>query len=606
MTLDELAAKFRGPAKRAGHRLMVFCSSHEDTSRQSLALSQSADGKLLAHCYAGCATETILAAVGLRITDLFPDRATGNGHAHPRTRELVATYDYTDGAGELIFQVCRFQPKEFVQRRPDGHGGWIWNLQGIRRPLYRLPDLVEQARVYFTEGEKDADRLAALGLPATTAAGGANAWRPDYAEQLVVLGIRELVVLPDNDDPGRAYAQAVARAAHEHGLEVRVLSLPGLGPKQDISDWLDAGNTLAQLEAVVAAAAHWTGAPEPTISAPMLGIGAGTFLTRSFPDLESLVEGVLSSEGSGFIGGEEKLGKSYYATEETLCLGLALPVCGRFAVTTPRRVLFIEEEDGPRRVHSRLRALLRGHGLDPDDAALQRQLDDQILLAVWEGISLDDAAALDRLDATITRFQPAVVYLDVLRKLTLKDLNKADQAGKILAALDDLRRRYGVIFRVLHHFRKVQGFRTGRGSQELGGSFVLGAWAEQSMFFEPIGRKRDQARVEVQTKDGTPIPAFRLTFETEGPRHAPTLVRLKAEDDPDRQDADDLVFQAVATLDKTPALAGKPGVSRATITAALKRSEPTVRRALKRLEDAGRVLVIGQATKNAPLYGVNE
>src|SRR4030095_13324755 len=100
-------------------------------------------------------------------------------------------------------------------------------------------------------------------------------------------------------------------------------------------------------------------------------------------------------------------------------------------------------------------------------------------------------------------------------KVTLKDLNKAAEAGALLAILDDLRRRYNVIFRLIHHFRKQQGFRTGRGSQEIGGSFALGAGAENSLFFEPIGRKQGLVRVEVQSKDGAPVPPFRLAITTE-------------------------------------------------------------------------------------------
>jgi hypothetical protein len=53
--------------------------------------------------------------------------------------QIVATYDYTDEAGKLLFQTVRYQPKDFAQRQPDGKGGWIWNLKGARRVLYRQP-----------------------------------------------------------------------------------------------------------------------------------------------------------------------------------------------------------------------------------------------------------------------------------------------------------------------------------------------------------------------------------------------------------------------------------------------------------------------------------
>jgi hypothetical protein len=76
---------------------------------------------------------------------------------------IVATYDYRDEKGVLLFQVCRFDPKDFRPRRPDGK----LTLEGVRRVLYRLPDVLkavaEGATIYLVEGEKDADNLHRLG-----------------------------------------------------------------------------------------------------------------------------------------------------------------------------------------------------------------------------------------------------------------------------------------------------------------------------------------------------------------------------------------------------------------------------------------------------------
>jgi hypothetical protein len=192
----------------------------------------------------------------------------------------------------------------------------------------------------------------------------------------------------------------------------------------------------------------------------------------------------------------------------------------------------------------------------------------------------------------------------VLRKVTLRDLNKAAEAGALLALLDDLRRAYDAVFRVIHHYRKQQGFRTGRGSQEIGGSFVLGAWGENSLFFEPVGRKQGAVRVEAQSKDSPPQPAFRLRIEAEGPLWAPDRVRLIAEGEPDVAEADDLVFQALGSLPQTEALTGAPGVSVKALVGAVKKSEKTVRRALERLLDSDRILVTGTVSKQAKLYAV--
>jgi putative DNA primase/helicase len=155
VTLEDLTTRFRGPAKRTGNRTMVFCPGHDDVNRQSLALGQGVDGRLLVHCHAGCKTETVLDAVGLQMKDLFPSTNGRAPQPHQGPRHPVATYGYTDGAGELLYQVVRYEPKAFKQRRPDEGFGWIWNLGDVRRVLYRLPHLAEQPRVFWTEGEKE-------------------------------------------------------------------------------------------------------------------------------------------------------------------------------------------------------------------------------------------------------------------------------------------------------------------------------------------------------------------------------------------------------------------------------------------------------------------
>jgi AAA domain len=315
----------------------------------------------------------------------------------------------------------------------------------------------------------------------------------------------------------------------------------------------------------------------------------------------------MSDDGGGWIAGEEKLGKTWWAMAEAFSLATGETLAGRFRIPEVRCVVFLEEEDSPRRAHRRLRALLRGHGYDPDDPAIRATLDRQFLIEVWGGFSLDSAVMMKRLEITIDAFRPHVVYIDVLRKVTLRALKDEVQMGAILAVLDDLRRRYGVIFRIVHHYRKVQGFRTGRGSQEIGGSFVLGAWAENSIYLEPIGRKQGAVKLSVQCKDLPPTPDFTLRLEFEGPAHDPTTVRLVVAEVPQAPGAaevDELLIQALATAPTVPAKEGRGGVPIENLIAAVKKSDKTVRDGLRRLIDAGRCLVVGFATKKKKLYGV--
>jgi Protein of unknown function (DUF3987) len=155
----------------------------------------------------------------------------------------IATFDYRDSDGTLLYQVLRFPPKNFRQRRPDGSGGYIWKLTD-RRVVYRWPDLCRfpDATIFVTEGEKDADRLWSVDLCATTVAAGK--WTDECVQALMR---RDIIILQDNDDAGRKKAQEAAKLLHGVANTVRVVLLPGLPQRGDVSDWLDMGHSKEEL-----------------------------------------------------------------------------------------------------------------------------------------------------------------------------------------------------------------------------------------------------------------------------------------------------------------------------------------------------------------------
>ncbi len=233
------------------------CPAHDDR-KNSLSIGVGDDGRVLLHCFAGCTTERIVSVLGFHMFDLFPNKAGKHGRARRAEREIVATYDYRGADGALLFQVVRYADKSFRQRRPDGQGGWISNLDGVERVPYRLPELLAadpNEIVYIPEGEKDADRLSALGLVATCNPGGAGKWKDSYSE---VLRGRTVVILVDNDDAGRRHAQMVARSLALVGCVVRIVALPDLPPKGDVSDFLDKGGTLGELVRLVNSSEPYT------------------------------------------------------------------------------------------------------------------------------------------------------------------------------------------------------------------------------------------------------------------------------------------------------------------------------------------------------------
>jgi putative DNA primase/helicase len=227
--------------RQSGTGWSARCPAHDDR-HASLAIGEGEDGRALLFCHGGCELADLLRALGLTARDLFI--------GPPSRIDERIFYDYRDEGGELLFQVVRTPTpsgKTFRQRRPDGRGGWIWDVEGVRRVLYRLPELLAadpSETIFIVEGEKDADNLAHRGLVATTNPGGALKWRPEYR---AALRGRHLVILPDHDEVGRTHAADVARALSGVAASVRVMDLPGLAEHGDVSDWLSAGHTIGEL-----------------------------------------------------------------------------------------------------------------------------------------------------------------------------------------------------------------------------------------------------------------------------------------------------------------------------------------------------------------------
>ncbi len=264
--LQDLLSKFEG-VNRHGDTYQAKCPAHQD-DRASLSIGVGKSGKILLYCHAGCTPESILAAVGKKWDSLFCDS--------PPTKskpQIVQTYDYHDERGELIFQTVRYFPKDFRQRRPDGKGGYTYNLQGISPDLYRLPEVLKSDQIFIVEGEKDADNLAKLGIAATTSPMGAGKWKARYSRHLRG---KQVAIFPDNDEPGRKHTESIAKGLQGIASSVKIIELPGLQEKSDVSDWLENGGSKERLLQLVDAAVPWVsktdvaicrnGLPSPGIS----------------------------------------------------------------------------------------------------------------------------------------------------------------------------------------------------------------------------------------------------------------------------------------------------------------------------------------------------
>jgi len=327
--LSDILGRLEGHGVRpaGSDRWMAKCPAHED-GKASLQVTRGTGGNTLLVCFAGCKLEAIVDALGMTVGDLFErdERKQAKESLPEHQWKLTATYTYQNAAGEPLYRVLRrvshdSGKKTFRQERRDGDV-WRGGMDGVARVLYRLPQLSDRETaddlVFVVEGEKDADNLAELGAIATTNVGGAGKWLPQYTEQLRG---RHVVILPDNDPPGEEHAKVVAKALDGHSASVRLLALPGLPYKGDVTDWIGSGGTLEQLRALAASVS--TGACFAASSQRVQGEAADRvqlgkhILTFGVKFLDEALGGITRRD-LVLVGAKTGVGKTQCATNTAL------------------------------------------------------------------------------------------------------------------------------------------------------------------------------------------------------------------------------------------------------------------------------------------------
>ncbi len=273
--LDDFLSRLKH-VTRSANGWEACCPAHED-SRPSLSIAESPDGKILLTCHSnGCLAANIAQCCGMFASDLFPPK---QDRGRSEWGDLVKTYVYTDENGASLYEVCRF---EKIERAADGterkiktfrqrhkvDGKWVWKMTGVRRVLYRLPQILAapaDQQIFVVEGEKQVEYLDSLGLVATCNPQGAGKWQDKFSESLRG---RVVVIIPDNDPltekngevhcVGLEHAESVADSLTGKAKEVYVITLPGAEEKWGLDDWLQKGDhDLKDLEELGDSATEW-------------------------------------------------------------------------------------------------------------------------------------------------------------------------------------------------------------------------------------------------------------------------------------------------------------------------------------------------------------
>lgn len=436
-------------SRRVGSEYLENCPAHDD-GKESLTYKDGDKVPVVFHCHAGCNPTDVMSQFRwVHGIDVAPKPEP--------TKRIVDTDAYHWWDGSVLYEKVRYEPKDFRLRKPDGAGGWIWKLAGAKEVLFRLPKIKEAietgATVFVVEGEKDVKNLERLGLIATCNTHGASKdqakpkWTDYHAKYLE--GVKQVVVLPDNDAPGLAHARAVAQSLLRLKIPVKIVELPGLKDKQDVSDFLMRGGTREQIEQQATQTSdtlEMSWADAVPVQAPVFEpMPVSALMSHNFEPPRWAIDDLLP-EGLTILAGDPKIGKSWMALDIAVAISRGEKVLGEYD-TTHGEVLYLALEDSERRLQGRLNAIA-----DDDKTYQNRNLyyQTEIPPMMQGGI-----AALEHwLDAhpdcrlviidTLARFMP----------IAEKGVNAYQADYAVVSRLQKIALKYRIALVCVHHLRK--------------------------------------------------------------------------------------------------------------------------------------------------------
>ncbi|ODT09361.1 MAG: hypothetical protein ABS35_43095 [Kaistia sp. SCN 65-12] len=403
----------------------------------------------------------------------------------------VATFEYFDDRGRLAYEVLKFAktaPRRYMQRRKHPAGkGWIWGLQGgtygqvksgdwfkakegkhyqaeetfedAVRWLYHRDEVLKAKAdgrpVYLCEGEKDVETVRGWGCVATTNAGGAKYWTDSFDDDLAGA---DVVILPDNDEPGRSRAQLCGAGLFGKAKSVRVLDIAAhwedAPEKSDVTDWKEAtGADAEKFRLLSGKAKPWH--PERTRA---FGAYYHDEIEGGGLQLDYLIDGWLATRGRSVMGGPSGSGKSFLALHAAYCIARGVEFFGRHV---EQGGVIYQAGEGGLGMKKRQRAYVKHFGVDNAHDLPIVVLPAKVDLFSRDGDTdrLIDAIKQARLTMTVPL---RVVFIDTLATATTgADENSGKDMGYVLANIARIEEECGVHVCLVHHMnadgKKLRG-----------------------------------------------------------------------------------------------------------------------------------------------------
>lgn len=453
LRIEDVLANLKNVRKNS-NGYQASCPAHDD-KRPSLSITESSDGKVLLHCHTGCSFVQIVQALGL-------NEHEQNSNVNKTQKRIVAEYDYVDENGEIIYQAIRYEPKNFSFRRPDEKSGWIWNLHGIKRIPYKLPELIEAKEnkfpVILCEGEADVNNVMdKLGLPATTTPQGANSWNNSYAEYFDSL---DVIILPDNDVSGLRYANDAALSLWGVAKSVKVIKLPNLSDKGDVSDWINMGGTVEELKELVANTTEWNPDKNTAESIPndkeffIIQTANDCIAKAKLKPVPKMLFGEFWFEDElCILFADSNVGKSLLAVQIADSLTTGNEINPFSVEVEPQKVLYFDFELGDRQFASRYTLNIDGSFQNEyqfSEKLFRIFIDPDVNLS--NNLSFE-SMLFDALEKAVIQTEGKILIIDNITYLN-NDNEKAKTALPLMQYLKALKEKYNLSILTLAHTPK--------------------------------------------------------------------------------------------------------------------------------------------------------
>ncbi|WIA57633.1 AAA family ATPase [Sphingobium sp. WTD-1] len=391
-----------------------------------------------------------------RAKGLLPER-----QRLPDQWRVTGTYEFADADGSVLYRTVRKEhpakPKRFEAQRPNGKGGWLNKLGDCPRVIYRYPEIKAaigkaavtdepMPTVYLVEGERKADKLAGWGFLATAVAFGAQGWRRSYAEALERCNV---IILPDNDDVGRAFAQKASADLEAAGCSVRIIDLPGLPPKGDIMDWTGSADDLRALVSEVPALVDADDWPE---------LDLAVCAKSKAPEREWLVDGWIPANKATLLAGDGGVGKSLLAQIKATCVALGRPFMGM--PTRQANAAYLSWEDDADELWRRQEAICDVMAIPLAQLAGKLSLvsyteEENPFLVTADETGVRVSPLGRKIERLTERRDIALLILDNASQIAGIDHNAVDEVAPFAHWLGTLAKRRNGAVVLLHHTNKA-------------------------------------------------------------------------------------------------------------------------------------------------------